>query len=311
MTSLRLATLGVALPLWLSACAYSGHSVRVAELGVPRSSRAMEAVLDLPGTVTVETVVSADWYVPLSGLLNLDHPKAKAAGLHDRDEPMHIYFHALRHPSRGLFVVDTGVPRAFRDDPPASGVGWLVRRELHLEKMVFHVPFGDWLARQPDKLAGVFLTHLHIDHIAGMPDVPKGTAIYAGPGETDYRAMVHLLLAGSVDGLLQGHAAIGAWQFRADADGELAGVLDVFGDGMVWALHVPGHTPGSTAYVVRTPAGPVLLVGDTCHTRWGWDNSVEPGDYTRDQAQNAASLAKLRALAARHPTLKVRLGHQE
>ncbi len=80
----------VAIALWVSACAYSGHPVRVAELGVPRSSRAMTAVLDLPGTVTVKTVISADWPVPLSGLLNLDHPKAKAAGLHDRDERMHI-----------------------------------------------------------------------------------------------------------------------------------------------------------------------------------------------------------------------------
>ncbi len=216
----------------------------------------------------------------------------------------------LRHPTRGLFVVDTGVPRAFRDDPAASGVGWLVRRELHLEKMVFHAPLGDWLAQQRGPLAGVFLTHLHIDHIAGMPDVPAGTAIYAGPGETDYRAMVHLALAGSVDGLLEGHAAIGEWQFRADADGEFAGVLDIFGDGMVFALHVPGHTPGSTAYVVRTPTGPMLLVGDTSHTRWGWENSVEPVEFTQDHEANAASLARLRVLAKRHPKLTIRLGHQ-
>jgi hypothetical protein len=32
--------------------------------------------------------------------------------------------------------------------------------------------------------------------------------------------------------------------------------------------------PGDLA---RTTTGPVLLTGDTCHTRWGWDNSVEPG----------------------------------
>jgi len=34
----------------------------------------------------------------------------------------------------------------------------------------------------------------------------------------------------------------------ADPSGLFAGVLDVFGDGSFWALWVPGHTPGSTAY---------------------------------------------------------------
>ena len=87
-------------------------------------------------------------------------------------------------------------------------------------------------------------------------------------------------------------------------------VLDVFGDASLWALHVPGHTPGSMAYLVRTPAGPQLLVGDTSHTRWGWENGVEPGTFTEDHEQNATSLAALRDLAARHPTLRVHLGHQ-
>ena len=38
--------------------------------------------------------------------------------------------------------------------------------------------------------------------------------------------------------------------------------------------------------------GPVLCTGDTSHTRWGWENGVEPGTYTADQAQNADSLER-------------------
>lgn len=298
------------LPLLSTACAYSGHAVKPSTLGAVQPASALEAVIDLPGPVTLETVNSADWLVPLSGLLNLEHPKAVAAGLHDHDEPMQIYFHVLRHPKHGVFLVDTGVPRAFRDDPASSGVGWLVRRELHLEKMTFRTPLADWLAKEPARLAGVFLTHLHIDHIAGMPDVPRGTPLYAGPGETDHTAFVHLALAGSIDGLLEGHAPIAEWQFQPDPDQRFAGVLDVFGDGSVWALYAPGHTPGSTAYLVRTPDGPVLLVGDNCHTRWGWDHGVEPGEFTLDRPRNAVSLEQLQDLVARHPKVQVRLGHQ-
>jgi N-acyl homoserine lactone hydrolase len=73
---------------------------------------------------------------------------------------------------------------------------------------------------------------------------------------------------------------------------------------------VPGHTQGSTAYLVRSTHGPVLLTGDTSHTRWGWEHGVEPGTATVDGARNRASLLQLKALVARHPRIEVRLGHQ-
>ena len=87
-------------------------------------------------------------------------------------------------------------------------------------------------------------------------------------------------------------------------------MLDLFGDGTVFAIASPGHTPGSTAYVVRTPRGPVLVVGDACHTRWGWDNHVEPGTFSSDRPRSHDSLEALHALVARHPGIDVRLGHQ-
>jgi glyoxylase-like metal-dependent hydrolase (beta-lactamase superfamily II) len=87
-------------------------------------------------------------------------------------------------------------------------------------------------------------------------------------------------------------------------------VLDVFGDGSLWALWTPGHTPGSTAYLARTTTGPVLFTGDTCHTAWGWHNQVEPGSFTADHARNAESLGRLEALVREHPQIDVRLGHQ-
>jgi hypothetical protein len=52
------------------------------------------------------------------------------------------------------------------------------------------------------------------------------------------------------------------------------------------------------------------MAGDTCHTAWGWKNGVEPGSFTGDQAANVVALEKLRQLAAEHPAMSVRLGHQ-
>ena len=61
-------------------------------------------------------------------------------------------------------------------------------------------------------------------------------------------------------------------------------------------------TPGSTAFLARTPKGPVLMVGDACHTAWGWKNAVPPGTFSEDIPKSRESLAKLQGFAERHPT---------
>lgn len=286
------------------------HPVKAAELGVARSSSQLAALLDTPGPITLETVASADWEVPLSGLLNLDHPKARAAGLEDRAEAIQIYFHALRHPSRGLFIVDTGVEQAFVDDPEHALLSGLVARAMNADKLRVRQSLGGWLAQRGEPLAGVLFTHLHLDHLTGMRDVPAGTPLFAGPGETAERSWQGYFTQPVLDRALGGQEPIAELQFSPDPDGVLAGVLDLFGDGSVFALATPGHTSGSTAYLVRTTTGPVLLAGDACHTAWGWENGVEPGTFSHDRAASAQSLAMLKRFVEQHPRIEVRLGHQ-
>ena len=302
---------GVALAgLSGAACLPTSHASYATTFGTPHRSRDMLKVIDEPGPVVFTTYVSADWSVDLSGLLNLYDPKAQAARLSDKEEPIQIYFYVLRHPKYGMYIVDTGVQRAFRDEPEKSAVQGIVAYGMHLERLKVRTALGDFLKMTHEPLRGVFLTHMHIDHISGMPDVPAGTPVFVGPGETHDRMFLNALLAGTTDRELQGKAPIEEWTFMPDDDRRFDGVLDVFGDGSVWALHVPGHTKGSTAYVVRTPDGPVLLTGDTCHTAWGWNNEVEPGGFTADHDANKASLLALRALAKEHPNMVVHLGHQ-
>jgi N-acyl homoserine lactone hydrolase len=115
---------------------------------------------------------------------------------------------------------------------------------------------------------------------------------------------------GTIDRQLEGKAGIIELAPAADPSKRFAGLLDLFGDGSVFAIWVPGHTPGSIAYLVRTPKGPVLLTGDACHTRWGWDHGVEPGEFSSDRPRSAVSLKTLQDLVARHPRIEVRVGHQ-
>jgi N-acyl homoserine lactone hydrolase len=292
-------------------CAATSHPTAPATLGVARASSALETVVDLPGPITVETVVAADWEVPRSGLINLDHPRAKAAHLVDGPEPIEIVFHALHHPAQGLFLVDTGVEHAFVTDPDHALIHGVFGTLAHLDKLKVRVDTGSWLARQKEPVSGVLLTHLHLDHVMGMRDIPPGSPIYVGAGDAEEHALMNLLEASLYDRSLEGRGPLREVRFSPDPEGEFEGVLDVLGDGSLWALQVPGHTPGSIAYVARTPDGPVLFTGDACHSAWGWRNEVEPGTFSSNEAKSAVSLARLERFAAKHPRMRVLLGHQE
>lgn len=295
------------------ACSLSDHPVVQSNLGRPSSLAEMEKLIDVPGPIEVETINSADWTVPLAGLLNLKSAAAREAHLADHPEPIHIFAHVVRHPQFGTYLVDTGVSQQLMDDPSGQGVSWVVRKVMPLEKIEIRTSTAQILARIPGGVQGVFFTHLHVDHISGMPDIPRAVPLYVGRSESTQTSFQNAFVRGTTTKLLDGKADLQEWSFRLDAGhkGPVVGdVVDIFGDGSAFAISVPGHTPGSTAYVLRTPKGPILLTGDTCHTRWGWEHSVEPGSYTADQPTNRKSLLLLEELARRHPAMDVRLGHQ-
>ena len=111
--------------------------------------------------------------------------------------------------------------------------------------------------------------------------------------------------------LMDGLGPLHTWDFdHAPAADPFPAAIDILGDGSLWALSTPGHTPGSTAYLALTTAGPVLFTGDACHTWWGWNHGVEPGTFTADAPTGIESLAHLKALVAAHPQIRVFPGHE-
>jgi len=295
----------------LSSCTPTSHAIVPSSLGVARSSADLEAVVDRPGPVVVETVVGADWEVPRAGLINLDNPRAKEAKLADGPEPIIIMLHALHHPAFGLYIVDTGVEHALRDDPDHAALRGLAADVMGVDKIRVRADTASWIAEQKEPVRGVFLTHMHLDHIAGLRDVPSSAQVFTGPGEASAGGFVNAFVRGPTDAALEGKGDIHEWGYKPEPSGAFEAVVDVFGDGTVWAISVPGHTAGSTAYLARTPEGPVLFTGDASHTVWGWRNGVEPGSFSADRPRSAKNLERLRAFAARHPRVDVRLGHQE
>lgn len=261
------------------------------------------SVADLAGPIEFEKHRVANWAVPLSGLLNLDHPKALAAGLTDQDEPIQIFAYTLQHPEYGTYLIDSGVSERFVDAKNNPDISFLVKKAMNISAIDVLLTTKQLVAKYPS-IQGVLLTHIHLDHIMGFTDIDENIPTFIGPGDTVVSSLQNLVTRGSTDRLLGNVKILQEWQF------DERGVVDVFGDGSLWAISSPGHTPGTTAYLVRSTMGAQLIVGDVTHTRWGWDNAVGPGSYSIDGDTGSVSLQKLKSLVANKPNIKVHPGHQ-
>ncbi|MCK6516652.1 MBL fold metallo-hydrolase [Myxococcota bacterium] len=301
------------IPLFalLSACVVTHHPLVPAEL--PASTITADtteaeriALLNTPGPIVHSVHISGRSTATIGGLVDLSHPNA--AGLQNGEITVVTPVHRLIHPSAGAFVVNTGFERAMTRGGRGAARGFGLAM---LSIQSFEEPLADILKSAGTPLAGVLLTSVSIHNVLGLRDVPPGTPIYAGANDTEYETPFNTVLWRTVQNTLDDHDPLRTFNgVGAVSLGPIAEAYDLLGDGSLWALSTPGHTPGSMAYLARTTEGPVLFTGDTCHTIWSWEHNVTPGSFTADHAQNATSLNQLKALAELLPGVKVYVGHE-
>ena len=146
----------------------------------------------------------------------------------------------------------------------------------------------DQLARinvQPGQVTFVGVSHYHDDHIGQAADFPGAT-----------------LLVGTADWEAIRNRPSTTQRFRPWIDGgarveQLRGDHDVFSDGSVIILDMPGHTPGHRSLLVRLPrTGPVLLTGDLYHFTANMRNGGVPR-FNTNRADTLASMARFQEIA--------------
>ena len=160
-------------------------------------------------------------------------------------------------------------------------LGW-IGAETKLAEALRHV------GATPRDVVAVFLTHSHRDHIAAWPSL-RGARFYLGQPEVDlFLGRAHH--RGPLTGLSERLK-----RTRLPSPGELtvigfsADTIIAFGADTVRAYLVPGHTAGSTAYVVRR----ALFVGDAAN-KWplgGFRGARS--EYSDDVEQSRASMRSL------------------
>ncbi len=142
----------------------------------------------------------------------------------------------------------------------------------------------------PDQVKFVGISHFHADHTGQLAPFTNATLLI---GKGDWDGI-------TAPTPMQGANAAGfkSWIDEKRKVEPLTVDKDVFGDGTVIVLRMPGHTPGHSSLLVRLKdMGPVLLTGDLVHFRENYDSGGEPW-FNFDRAATVASIERMKQIVA-------------
>jgi N-acyl homoserine lactone hydrolase len=193
------------------------------------------------------------------------------------------------------WIVETGTERILIDAgaPPGSS-GGVTRTSFRISPDDALVPQLARRGLQPHDFDRVVVTHLHVDHIGGLPAFDPQRVWVARP---EWLPVAHY--PGRLMRPLTAPVHRGFVPRLFDFDGPAVcgfpGSWSVTPDGSVMALPTPGHSPGHTSFLVRRPEGDVLLAGDVTYDLPALESQREQG-FIADVDQHRATLRRVLAL---------------
>ncbi|WP_226929200.1 N-acyl homoserine lactonase family protein [Halorubrum halophilum] len=213
----------------------------------------------------------------------------------EKREWVPVSAYLLEHPT-GVVLVDTGWHRDVRTDERGH-LGRLLG-SMHETNLPAGEAVDEQLAARdlaPEELVAVVITHLHPDHVSGLDHVREAPRVLVSEPE--------LAAAGgrfSLARVLSGHMWAGVdlepFGFEETGVGPRGRSHDLFGDGSVHLVWVPGHADGQVAVLARTDEGVVLLASDAAYGAPSLEDGRPPGAVT-DRTAAVESLAWVREVA--------------
>jgi glyoxylase-like metal-dependent hydrolase (beta-lactamase superfamily II) len=170
-----------------------------------------------------------------------------------------------------VLVWDTGFPKGNTPTAPKASLTEMLPQ----------------LGVNPAQVKFVGLSHSHGDHIGQASLFPQATLLV---GKADWDVL-------SDAKATPNQAPIAPWLSGGSKVEPLTADKDVFGDGSVIILNMPGHTPGHRSLLVKLQGmGNVLLTGDLAHFHENYDSNGVPS-FNTDRAATLASLDRFKQIA--------------
>lgn len=252
---------------------------------------------EVRGQVEVIPLLTGEVKVDRSILIDLDHPEME--DVDDEKVWVPVLAFLVRHPTQGDLLIDSGFDASFAESGHGNFGGLAKLISLARQKPGHDtVSLLRELGVDPASLKMIVLSHMHPDHTAGLPELPKEIPVVTGPRALEsYEVLWY-----APHDHLAGRESIRALELPEN------GMLDFFGDGSLVALATPGHAQGNLSFLVHTKNGATLLTCDASHTREGLERGIAPGK-SHDQELARESLERLRRFLAENPSTRIKAGH--
>lgn len=179
----------------------------------------------------------------------------------------------IRHGDQ-LMIWDTGFPAALKGGSKDMG-GFTATLDTTLAEQLAT------LGLKPADIDFVGISHMHGDHVGQAAEFPGANLLI---GMRDFEQTV-----GKDD-------PFGPWRGEGKRTTLVSADHDVFGDGGIVALHLPGHTPDHLALLVKLASGPVLLTGDLYHSTIAREKRAVP-PFNTSRPETLASMDRFEKLA--------------
>ena len=228
------------------------------------------------------------------------------------------------HPTRGAILYDTGYAEHFFEATrpfPERLYRWLTpvrlaeEEQLSCQLMQYGLSVAD--------IRYCLISHFHADHIAGLKDLPDAQfiamrtefehAVSLGRFSALRKAFLPHLIPDDFVSRLQfaeqtrATALVGPWS-------GLETGYDLFGDGSLVAIRLPGHSPGQMGLLLHDEQGrEVLLCADAAWSRRTFIEGRYPSTLVRfitdDWRMYTDTIGRLQAIVHAHPEVCILPSH--
>ncbi len=261
--------------------------------------KSWDEVFENPKYIKLEKFQTGTVILNRKGTLNPEHPLAQ--NMKDEEVEVPIFAYWIQHEEQGDYLLDAGLDKSYHLDPYGGIKNPLA--DQFIQKKDQNIKFH--LEKKRIQLKAVFLSHSHPDHIAGIRELPKNIPYIIGKCEFNEYTLE------DYGNFLKNLKILYEIDFsKIDEIPPLGPSVDLLGDGSLWAIFTPGHTPGHISFLVNGFNGPIFLTMDACFIHENIEKKIAPSSYTWNIKLAQKTLEKIIKFLKKYPQVKVHCGHE-